>query len=285
VLQIAPSCYRRHAARLRNPNQRPERTQRDEMLMGHIQRVWHANWQVYGANKVWRQMNREGIVAARCTVERLMRQMGLQGARRGKKVRTTISDSKAPCPLDRVNRVFKAERPNQLWVSDFTYVSTWQGWLYVAFVIDVYSRRIVGWRVSRNMQTDFVLDALEQALYERQPERAESLVHHSDRGSQYVSIRYTERLAEAGIEPSVGSRGDSYDNALAETINGLYKTELIHRRAPWKTRESVELATLEWVHWFNHIRLLEPIGYVPPVEAEANYWQQLASETTPVAST
>jgi len=253
--------------------------------MGHIQRVWHANWQVYGANKVWRQMNREGIVAARCTVERLMRQMGLQGARRGKKVRTTISDSKAPCPLDRVNRVFKAERPNQLWVSDFTYVSTWQGWLYVAFVIDVYSRRIVGWRVSRNMQTDFVLDALEQALYERQPERAESLVHHSDRGSQYVSIRYTERLAEAGIEPSVGSRGDSYDNALAETINGLYKTELIHRRAPWKTRESVELATLEWVHWFNHIRLLEPIGYVPPVEAEANYWQQLASETTPVAST
>jgi len=253
--------------------------------MGHIQRVWHANWQVYGANKVWRQMNREGIVAARCTVERLMRQMGLQGARRGKKVRTTISDSKAPCPLDRVNRVFKAERPNQLWVSDFTYVSTWQGWLYVAFVIDVYSRRIVGWRVSRNMQTDFVLDALEQALYERQPERAESLVHHSDRGSQYVSIRYTERLAEAGIEPSVGSRGDSYDNALAETTNGLYKTELIHRRAPWKTRESVELATLEWVHWFNHIRLLEPIGYVPPVEAEANYWQQLASETTPVAST
>ena len=230
-------------------------------------------------------MNREGIVVARCTVERLMRQLGLQGARRGKRVRTTISDTKTPCPLDRVNRVFKAERPNQLWVSDFTYVSTWQGWLYVAFVIDVYARRIVGWRVSRSMHTDFVLDALEQALYERQPERAESLVHHSDRGSQYVSIRYTERLAEAGIEPSVGSRGDSYDNALAETINGLYKTELIHRRAPWKTRESVELATLEWVHWFNHIRLLEPIGYVPPAEAEANYWRQLASEATPVAST
>ena len=253
--------------------------------MTHIQRVWHANWQVYGADKIWRQMNREGIVVARCTVERLMRQLGLQGARRGKKVRTTISDSKAPCPLDRVNRVFKAERPNQLWVSDFTYVSTWQGWLYVAFVIDVYARRIVGWRVSRSMHTDFVLDALEQALYDRQPERAESLVHHSDRGSQYVSIRYTERLAEAGIEPSVGSRGDSYDNALAETINGLYKTELIHRRGPWKTRESVELATLEWVHWFNHIRLLEPIGYVPPAEAEANYWRQLASEATPVAST
>jgi transposase InsO family protein len=253
--------------------------------MVHIQRVWHANWQVYGADKIWRQMNREGIVVARCTVERLMRKLGLEGACRGKKVRTTISDSKAPCPLDRVNRVFKAERPNQLWVSDFTYVSTWQGWLYVAFVIDVYARRIVGWRVSRSMHTDFVLDALEQALYDRQPERAESLVHHSDRGSQYVSIRYTERLAEAGIEPSVGSRGDSYDNALAETINGLYKTELIHRRAPWKTRESVELATLEWVHWFNHIRLLEPIGYVPPAEAEANYWRQLASEATPVAST
>ena len=253
--------------------------------MTHIERVWQANWQVYGADKVWRQMNREGIAVARCTVERLMRQLGLQGARRGKKVRTTISDSKAPCPLDRVNRVFKAERPNQLWVSDFTYVSTWQGWLYVAFVIDVYARRIVGWRVSRSMHTDFVLDALEQALYDRQPERAESLVHHSDRGSQYVSIRYTERLAEAGIEPSVGSPGDSYDNALAETINGLYKAELIHRRAPWKTRESVELATLEWVHWFNHIRLLEPIGYIPPAEAEANYWRQLASETTPVAST
>jgi transposase InsO family protein len=211
--------------------------------MTHIERVWQANWQVYGADKVWRQMNREGIAVARCTVERLMRQLGLQGAHRGKKVRTTISDSKAPCPLDRVNRVFTAERPNQLWVSDFTYVSTWQGWLYVAFVIDVYARRIVGWRVSRSMQTDFVLDALEQALYERQPERAESLVHHSDRGSQYVSIRYTERLAEAGIEPSVGSRGDSYDNALAETINGLYKTELIHRRAPWKTSLSVILCS------------------------------------------
>jgi transposase InsO family protein len=253
--------------------------------MTHIERVWLANWQVYGADKVWRQMNREGIAVARCTVERLMRQLGLQGARRGKKVRTTISDSKAPCPLDRVNRVFKAERPNQLWVSDFTYVSTWQGWLYVAFVIDVYARRIVGWRVSSSMQTDFVLDALEQALYDRQPERSESLIHHSDRGSQYVSIRYTERLAQAGIEPSVGSRGDSYDNALAETINGLYKTELIHRRAPWKTRESVELATLEWVHWFNHLRLLEPIGYTPPAEAEANYWRQLASEATPVALT
>ncbi len=284
-MQIAPSCYRRHAARLREPARRCERAKRDDELIAQIQRVWHANWQVYGADKVWRQMKREGISVARCTVERLMRQLGLQGARRGKVVRTTISDAKAPCPLDRVNRVFKAQRPNQLWVSDFTYVSTWQGWLYVAFVVDVYARRIVGWRVSSRMQTDFVLDALEQALYDRQPERSDALIHHSDRGSQYVSIRYTERLAEAGIEPSVGSRGDSYDNALAETLNGLYKAELIHRRGPWKTRESVELATLQWVHWFNHNRLLEPISYVPPAEAEANYWRQLASEVTPVALT
>jgi transposase InsO family protein len=252
--------------------------------MADIQRVWHANWQVYGADKVWLQMNREGIVVARCTVERLMRSMGLQGARRGKVVRTTVPDKAAPCPLDRVNRVFKAQRPNQLWVSDFTYVSTWQGWLYVAFVIDVFARRIVGWRVSSTMQTDSVLDALEQALYERRPD-ADALVHHSDRGSQYLSIRYTERLAEARIQPSVGSRGDSYDNALAETINGLYKAELIHRRGPWKTRESVELATLQWVHWFNHTRLLKPIGGIPPAEAEANYWRQLASEAAQVAST
>jgi putative transposase len=285
VLEIAPSCYRRRAARQRHPELRCDRAKQDERLKAHIQRVWPANWQADGARKVWRQMNREGIVLARCTVERLMRQLGLQGARRGKKVRITISDRKAPCPQDRVNWMFKAELPNQLWVSDFTYVSTWQGWLYVAFVIDVYARRIVGWRVGSSMQTDFVLDALEQALYARQPERSGSLIHHSDRGSQYVSIRYTERLAEAGIEPFVGSRGDSYDNALAETINGLYKTELIHLRASWKTRESVELATLKWVHWFDHIRLLEPIGYAPPAEAEANYWRQLASEATPVAST
>jgi len=252
--------------------------------MGDIQRVWHANWQVYGADKVWLQMNREGIAVARCTVERLMRAMGLQGARRGKGVRTTVPDKAVPCPLDRVNRVFKAQRPNQLWVSDFTYVSTWQGWLYVAFVIDVFARRIVGWRVSSTMQTDFVLDALEQALYERRPD-ADALVHHSDGGSQYLSIRYTERLAEARIQPSVGSRGDSYDNALAESINGLYKAELIHRRRPWKTREAVELATLQWVHWFNNTRLLTPIGGIPPAEAEANYWRQLASEAAQVAST
>jgi putative transposase len=255
VLQVAPSGYRRYAAQRRNPALRSARAQRDEALMRHIQRVWEANLQVYGADKVWRQLQREGVVVARCTVERLMRRLGLRGVRRG-----------------------KAERPNQLWVADFTYVSTWQGFVYVAFVIDidVFARRIVGWRVSRSMQTDCVLDALEQALYARQPERDDALIHHSDRGSQYVSIRYSECLAEAGIEPSVGSKGDSYDNALAETINGLYKAEVIHRRGPWKTAEAVELATLEWVAWFNHHRLLEPIGYIPPAEAEANYYRQLS---------
>ncbi len=225
--------------------------------------------QVYGVPKVRRQVNREGISVARCTVARLMKRQGLRGAVRGKRLRTTIADASAPRPLDRVNRQFKAQRPNQLWESDFTYVSTWQGWLYVAFVIDVFARRIVGGRVSSSMTADFVLDALEQALYARQAGGDGTLIHHSDRGSQYVSILYSERLAEAGIEPSVGSRGDSYDNALAETINGLYKTELIHRRAPWKTRESVELATLEWVAWYNHRRLMEPLGHILPAEAEA----------------
>lgn len=281
VLQIAPSAYRRHAAERRDPTRRCARARRDETLMAHIERVWNDNLQVYGADKVWQQLKREGITVARCTVERLMRRLGLRGVMRGKVVRTTVPDAKAPCPLDRVNRQFTADRPNQLWVSDFTYVSTWQGWVYVAFVIDVFARRIVGWRVSRSMQTDFVLDALEQALCDRQPERDRSLIHHSDRGSQYVSIRYSERLTEAGIEPSVGSKGDSYDNALAETINGLYKAEMIHRRAPWKTCETVELATLEWVSWFNHHRLLEPIGYIPPAEAEANYYRQLSEQAIP----
>jgi transposase InsO family protein len=275
LLQVAPSAYWRHAARQRDPALLSARARRDAFLMPHIQRVWQANFQVYGADKVWRQLQREGVQVARCTVERLMRRLGLRGVRRGKVVRTTFGDTAAPCPLDRVNRQFKADRPNQLWVSDFTYASTWAGFVYVAFVIDVFARRIVGWRVSRSMRTDFVLDALEQALYARQPERDASLIHHSDRGSQYVSIRYTERLAEAGIEPSVGSKGDSYDNALAETINGLYKAELIHRRAPWQTVESLELATLEWVTWFNHQRLLEPIGYIPPAEAEDRYYLQL----------
>jgi transposase InsO family protein len=284
-LRIAPSGYRRHAAQLRDPSRLCARAKRDALLRPEIKRVWQTNMQVYGADKVWKQMNREGIAVARCTVERLMRQEGLRGVSRGKRIRTTIPDVTAPRPLDRVNRQFKADRPNQLWVSDFTYVSTWQGWLYVAFVIDVFARRIVGWRVSSSMTTDFVLDALEQALYARRPENDGTLIHHSDRGSQYVSIRYSERLAEAGIEPSVGSRGDSYDNALAETINGLYKAELIHRRAPWKTRESVELATLEWVAWFNHHRLMEPIGYIPPAEAEANYYRQLCNVVAVPAST
>ena len=230
--------------------------------------------QVYGAVKVWKQMNRERIVIARCTVERVMKRVGLQGAVRGKRIRTTIPDAAALRPLDRVNRQFSADRPNQLWVSDFTYVSTWQGWLNVAFVVDVFARCIVGWRVSSSMTTDFVLDALEQALYARQPGKDGTSIHHSDRGSHYLSIRYTVRLSEAGIEPSVGSRGDSYDNALAETINGSYKTELIHRRT-WKTRESVELATLEWVAWFNHHRLMETLGYIPHSDAEANYYRQL----------
>jgi transposase InsO family protein len=278
VLQVAPSGYWRYAAQRRNPDLRCARARSDEVLVPQIERVWQANMQVYGAEKVWRQLRREGIEAARCTVERLMRRAGLRGVMRGKIVKTTVANAAAPCPLDRVHRQFKAHRPNQLWVSDFTYVSTWQGFVYVAFVIDVFARRIVGWRVSSSMRTDFVLDALEQALYARQPERDDALIHHSDRGSQYVSIRYSERLAEAGVEPSVGSKGDSYDNALAETINGLYKAELIHRRAPWKTREAVELATLEWVTWFNHHRLLEPLGYIPPAEAEANYYRQLSEQ-------
>ena len=278
VLQIAPSGYRRYAAQQRNPQLLCARAQRDAVLMPKIHKVWEKNMKVYGADKVWRQLRRDKHVVARCTVERLMRRLGIQGARRGKSIRTTVPDTSASCPLDHVNRQFKADRPNQLWVSDFTYVSTWQGWLYVAFVIDVFARRIVGWRVSSCMHTDFVLDALEQALYDRQPAQTDGLVHHSDRGSQYVSIRYTERLAEAGIEPSVGSRGDSYDNALAETINGLYKAEVIHRRGPWKTKASVELATLEWVSWFNHHRLLAPIGYIPPAEAEENYYRQLTEK-------
>jgi transposase InsO family protein len=271
-LQVAPSAYRRYVAGQKQPERRCARAKHDDVLLTQIERVWHLNMQVYGAQKVWRQLKREGIAVARCTVERLMRKQGLAGVRRGKVVRTTVPNPAAPCPRDHVNRQFVAQRPNQLWVSDFTYVSTWQGFVYVAFVIDVYARFIVGWRVSRNMQTDFVLDALEQALCARQPDR-DSLIHHSDRGVQYVSIRYTERLAEAGIEPSVGSIGDSYDNALAETINGLYKAEVIHRRGPWKTTEAVEIATLEWVSWFNHHRLLEPIGYIPPAEFEAMYYR------------
>ncbi|MBU0855248.1 MAG: IS3 family transposase, partial [Gammaproteobacteria bacterium] len=248
------------------------RALRDELMGGHIERVWQDNYQAYGARKVWRQLKREGIVLARCTVERLVRERGLRGAMRGKTIRTTRADTAAPCPLDRVNRQFIAQRPDQLWVSDFTYVSTWQGFVFVAFVTDVFARRIVGWRVSRSMHTQFVLDALEQALWARKPQR-DALIHHSDRGSQYVSIKYSERLLEAGIEPSVGSVGDSYDNALAESINALFKAELIYRQGPWKSVEALELATPKWVSWFNEKRLLEPIGNIPPAEAEANYYQ------------
>jgi putative transposase len=275
VLPIAPSTYYTHAARGADPELRPNRAWKDDALCVEIGRVWDENRQAYGVRKVWRQLKREGYRVARCTVERLMRRLGLRGIVRGKVVKTTHSNPATPCPRDQVNRQFKADRPNALWVSDFTFVSTWAGFVYVAFVIDVFARRIVGWRVSASSRTDFVLDALEQALHARRPTQG-GLIHHSDRGVQYVSIRYTERLAEAGIEPSVGSVGDSYDNALAETINGLYKAEVIHRRS-WKNLEAVELATLEWVDWFNHRRLLGPIGNIPPAEAEEAYYRQQAT--------
>ncbi|RSY04028.1 IS3 family transposase [Sphingomonas koreensis] len=272
VLPIAPSTYHAHTARRIEPTKRSARARRDDALGPEVRRVFEENFRVYGVRKVWRQLRREGLDVARCTVARLMRAMGLAGVIRGKPVRTTISDRAAPCPLDRVNRQFRAPAPNRLWVSDFTYVATWAGFVYVAFVIDTYARRIVGWRASRTTHASFVLDALEQALHDRRPVHRGGLVHHSDRGSQYVSIKYTERLAEAGIEPSVRSVGDSYDNALAETINGLYKAEVIHRRGPWRNFEAVEYATLEWVDWFNHRRLLEPIGNIPPAEAEEQYY-------------
>jgi putative transposase len=281
VLPIAPSTYHEQAARGRDPDRAPARQQRDVVLCQDIRRVFEENFGVYGVRKVWRQMLREGTRVARCTVARLMRQMELRGVVRGKTVKTTVNDKAAPCPLDRVNRQFRAPAPNMLWLSDFTYVSTWQGFAYVAFIIDAFARRIVGWRVSRHARADFVLDALEQALHERQPVEQGGLVHHSDRGSQYVSIRYTERLAEAGIDPSVGSIGDSYDNALAETINGLFKAEVIHRQS-WRSIEAVELATLHWVDWFNHRRLLQPIGNIPPAEAEVAYYAAL--EPMPIAA-
>ncbi|MGB5257412.1 MAG: IS3 family transposase [Woeseiaceae bacterium] len=274
VLPIAPSTYYHRLVCRADPARASSRQQRDAVLRPEIQRVWDQNYKVYGVRKAWHQLKREGFDVARCTVARLMEQLGLRGAVRGKVMKTTHSDTSAPCPQDKVNRQFRAPAPNMLWVSDFTYVSTWQGFVYVAFVIDTFANHIVGWKVSGSPKTDFVLDALEQALYKRRPVRKGGLVHHSDRGSQYVSIRYTERLAEEGIEPSVGSVGDSYDNALAETINGLYKTEVIRRRGPWRNLEAVEMATLEWVDWFNNRRLLGPIGNIPPAEAEANYYAQ-----------
>jgi len=276
VLPIAPSTYYRHAAQVADPERRSARAKRDEALSGQIRRVWDDNFQVYGARKVWRQLRRDGEQSARCSVERLMHRMGLRGVIRGKGLKTTVADKDADCPLDHVKRQFQVERPNRLWVSDFTYVSTSQGFVYVAFVIDAYARRIVGWKVSRTAHAAFVLDALEQALYARRPAATDALVHHSDRGSQYLAIRYTERLTETGVQPSVGCVGDSYDNAVTETINGLYKAEVIHRQS-WKTPAAVELATLTWVDWFNHRRLLAPIGNVPPAEAEADYNRQTES--------
>ena len=272
VLPIAPSTYYAHKARQADPSRLSGRAKRDAALQVEIKRVWNENRQVYGARKVWHQLHREGFPVARCTVERLMRQMGIQGVVRGKKVRTTIADEAATRPADLVERDFSAAHPNQLWVADLSYVATWAGFVYVAFVIDVFSRMIVGWRVSRSLRGNLALDALEQALWARPETR--QLIHHSDRGVQYVSISYTERLAEAGIEPSVGRVGDSYDNALAETIIGLYKAELIYKDGPWPGAEQVELKTLDWVDWFNNRRLFEPIGNIPPVEYEALYYQQ-----------
>ena len=272
VLPIAPSTYYEQKVRQADPGRQPARARRDAELREAIPRVWQENFSVYGPRKVWKQLKREGIEVARCTVERLMRDLGLRGAVRGRKFKTTLPDEAAARPEDLVQRDFTATRPNQLWVADLTYVATWRGFVFVAFVIDVFARRIVGWRASSSLRTGLALDALEQALYER-PE-VENLIHHSDRGTQYLSIRYTERLAEAGIETSVGSRGDSYDNALAESVIGLYKTEAIWPRGPWRNVEQVEFATLEWVDWFNHRRLLEPIGYLPPAEFEQMYYHR-----------
>jgi transposase InsO family protein len=277
-LSIAPSVYYEHKARERDPARRPKRAVRDAELREAIERVWKNNFGVYGARKVWRQMIREGVTVARCAVERLMGEMGLRGVVRGRKCKTTIPDDLAERPRDLVKRNFTADRPNRLWVADLTYVVTWRGFVYVAFVTDVFSRKIVGWRVSNSLRSDLALDALEQALQDRT--NIEDLIHHSDRGVQYLSIRYTERLSEAGINASVGSIGDSYDNALAETINGLCKAEVIRPNGPWRGIEEVEFATLEWVDWFNNRRLLEPIGNIPPVEFEAMYAQNQESPTT-----
>ena len=285
VLPIAPSTYHLHTAHRADPSRRSARARRDDVVRGEIQRVWNAQQQVYGVRKVWRQLKRERITVPRCAVERLMRALGLRGVVRGRRVKTTIPEDVADRPLDLVARDFTATRPNQLWVSDLTYVATWRGFVYVAFVIDVFSRRIVGWRVSSSLRSDLALDALEQAICERQPATADALVHHSDRGVQYLSIRYTERLLDAGIEPSVGSRGGSYDNALAETVIGLFKTEVIRRRGPWRGFDDVEFATLEWVWWFNHQRLLEPLGYLPPAEFEEQFHRSPETHVSAAALT
>ena len=274
-LAIAPSSYDEHATRLAEPGKRSARARRDDKIKEQIKRVHDDSSGLYGTRKVWRQMRREGIEVAKCTVERLMRTMGLAGVRRGKTTITTVSNPKAPCPLDKVNREFRVSRPNALWVVDFTYVHTWAGFVYVAFVIDAYARRIVGWKVSTSATASFVLDALEQAIHARRPGPEDELIHHSDRGLQYLAMNYPQRLAEANLVPSVGSVGNSYDNALAETINGLYKAEVIWRQRSWPTASAVEMATLRWVDWFNNHRLFGPIGYIPPAEAEANYYAAL----------
>jgi putative transposase len=275
TLEIAPSVY--YAAKTRPPS---TRALRDEWLGTHIRRIWDENYQVYGARKIWRQLGRQDIAAARCTVERLMRDLGIQGAVRGKPTRTTVADEAAQRPADLVNRNFTATRPNRLWVADITYIRTWVGFVYAAFVIDAFSRMIVGWQLATHLRADLALDALEMALWRRDT-AIEGLVHHSDRGCQYTAIRYTERLVEAGVTPSVGSRGDSYDNALAESVNGLFKTELIGPRGPWRSVEQVEIAMLEWIDWYNHRRLHSALGDIPPVEFEANYYASLGQLTLP----
>ena len=281
VLQFAPSTY--WSAKRRPPS---VRSKRDEQLKVHIARVHAENFGVYGAPKIWAQLNREGIRVARCTVERLMRDLGFQGAVRGRPKRTTIpADDHVGRPADLVDRDFTATAPNRLWVADLTYVRTWSGFVYVAFITDAFSRRIVGWQASRSLRTDLALHALEQAIWERSRTDADldGLVHHSDRGVQYLSIRYSERLAANGVVSSVGSRGDSYDNALAESIIGLYKTELVRNRGPWRGLDDLELATLEWVDWFNHRRLYHDLGRVPPAEYEDRHYRQ--KESQPQAET
>jgi transposase InsO family protein len=276
ILRIAPSTWYARKSQKADPEKRSERAKMDDVMSVKIRKVFEDNFSVYGARKVWHQLRRQGEDIGRDAVARLMKAMGLQGVVRGKPVRTTLQDKNQPCPLDHVNRIFKADRPNQLWVSDFTYVRTWKGFVYVAFVIDVFSRTIVGWKASTTAHAEFVLEALDQALYARRPAK-DKLIHHSDRGSQYLSIKYTEKLAQAGIQPSVGSVGDSYDNALAETINGLYKAEVIHRCGPWRNFQDVEYATLTWVNWFNNHRLYQPIGNIPPAELEAHYYARIAT--------
>lgn len=274
VLQIAPATFHRHAAIARDPGLASERARQDAVDLEKIKAAHNKSRGRYGARKVWHQLRRDGHDIARCTVERLMHLHGLQGVARGKK-KTTIPDPAQPCPDDKVNRQFVAATPNQLWVSDFTYVSTWAGMIYVAFIIDVFARRIVGWRVSTSMTTGFVLDALNQAICQRCPAGGGGLIHHSDRGSQYLSIRYTERLADAGIDTSVGSVGDSYDNALAESIIGLFKTEVINFLGPWKSMAQVEWETLQWVSWYNNERLHSAIGHRPPQEVEEAFYEQM----------